>query len=151
MGKNVVPIVPEAILYDLGVGDGKIRPDADADTMQHQILLRGMWKKEASALAQAQPLENFSEWASAMKSGLGTASLAIGNTGIVVGAIVAVNAVGDVFDHRTGVIVAGAYSPKERKFINTIGKLRDGYSVAISPGPATNTTIGRSRHQCPVG
>ena len=62
MGKNVVPIVPEAILYDLGVGDGKIRPDADAGYHAASNSSAGMWKKEASALAQAQPLENFSEW-----------------------------------------------------------------------------------------
>lgn len=75
----------------------------------------------------------------AMKSGLGTASVRVGNTGIVVGAIVAVNAVGDVIDPKTGKIIAGARKADGSGFVDTMARIREGYSVSAVGG---NTTIG---------
>ena len=75
----------------------------------------------------------------AMKSGLGTASLRVGNTGIVVGAIVAVNAVGDVVDPKTGKIIAGARKADGSGFVDSMARIREGYSVRVT---GANTTIG---------
>ena len=76
----------------------------------------------------------------AMKSGLGSASIRVGSTGIVVGAIVAVNAVGDVVDPKTGKIIAGARKPDGSGFMDSMARIREGYSVRADA--ATNTTIG---------
>ena len=76
----------------------------------------------------------------AMKSGLGTASVKIGDTGIVVGAIVAVNAVGDVVDPGAGRIVAGARNEDGKGFRDSMAAMLNGYRVIIQP--AANTIIG---------
>ncbi len=80
-----------------------------------------------------------------MKSGLGTASIRIGDSGLVVGAIVAVNAVGDVIDRKTGHVLAGALGPDGLKFRNTMahiarGGLLTGTQARHAQGE--NTTIG---------
>jgi len=132
-----VPIVPAAILYDLNVGDGKIRPNADAGF-------------KACMNARAGPVEEGSVGAGAgatvgkigggrpMKGGIGTSSIKLAN-GLIVGAIVAVNCVGDVVDPKTGKIVAGARTPDGKAFVNIIESYRSGRGVA---SPGQNTTIG---------
>jgi L-aminopeptidase/D-esterase-like protein len=106
-----VPIVPAAILYDLAIGRADVRPDAEMG-----------YRAAASASADAPAEGNAGAGTGAtigkifgmkqaMKSGLGTASMDIGG-GIIVGAIVAVNAFGDVIDPQSGEILAGARSTK---------------------------------------
>ena len=106
-----VPIVPAAILYDLAIGRAEVRPDAEMG-----------YRAAASASAEAPAEGNAGAGTGAtvgkifgmkqaMKSGLGTASMEIGG-GIIVGAIVAVNAFGDVVDPQTGRILAGARTTK---------------------------------------
>ncbi|NCP16749.1 P1 family peptidase [bacterium] len=106
-----VPIVPAAILYDLAIGRAEVRPDLE------------MGYRAAAAAAAEAPAEGNAGAGTgatvgkifgmkqAMKSGLGTASMEIGG-GIIVGAIVAVNAFGDVVDPQTGRILAGARTTK---------------------------------------
>jgi len=121
-GAARVPIVPSAILYDLGLGRADVRPDSAMGALA-AASARGL-------TASAPPAEGnvgagtgasvgkmFGN-ALAMKSGLGTASMDIGG-GVIVGAIVAVNAWGDVIDPKTGQIIAGLRSGK-------IGPLRVG-------------------------
>lgn len=105
-----VPIVPAAILFDLDVGKAGVRPDAE---MGYRACLNASY---GSAGPPAEGNAGAGTGASvgkilglgqAMKGGLGTASIDVGN-GLVVGAIVAVNAFGDVVDPDSGEIVAGA-------------------------------------------
>src|SRR5580704_2040883 len=140
IGAGVVPIVPAAILMDLGFGgDFKIRPTADSGY-------------EACVAATSNPVAQGNVGAGAgatigkmfgqqfaMKAGLGSASIKVGNTGIVVGAIVAVNAVGDVTNPKTGRIIAGARA-QGGGFRNAMAEIMTGYRVALNPG--ANTTIG---------
>jgi L-aminopeptidase/D-esterase-like protein len=135
-----VPIVPAAILYDLNVGDGKIRPNADSGY-------------KACTNAKSGPIDEGSVGAGAgatvgklgggkpMKGGIGTSSIRLPN-GLVVGAIVAVNCVGDVIDPKTGKIVAGARSADGKGFLNIMETYRSGRGVVQGPGPGQNTTIG---------
>lgn len=140
LGPAVVPIVPAAVLFDLGVGDWKIRPDATAGY-------------RACEAASTHPVEEGSVGAGAgatigkmfgpkfaMKGGIGSASLTIGETGIVVAALIAVNAVGDVVDSHTGQIVAGARSDDGKGFRDSIAQMRQGHGALAQPGG--NTTIG---------
>jgi L-aminopeptidase/D-esterase-like protein len=102
-----VPIVPAAILFDLAIGSADVRPDAEmgyqaclnasADPPQEGNVGAGMGATVGKILGLA----------GAMKSGIGTASQEIGS-GIMVGAIAAVNVFGDVVDPETGQIIAGA-------------------------------------------
>src|SRR3990170_4882331 len=91
-----VPIVPAAILFDLGVGRADVRPDA---AMGYAACMRASTDPPAEGNAGAG-------MGATMKAGIGTASLDAGG-GVIVGAIVAVNALGDVVDPETGEIFAG--------------------------------------------
>ena len=117
-GAAKVPIVPSAILYDLNIGRADVRPDS---VMGYQA---------AASASSAPPSEGnvgAGTGASvgklfgaklATKSGEGTASMNIGG-GVVLGALVAVNAWGDVVDPDTNEILAGLRSGK-------VGPLRAG-------------------------
>jgi L-aminopeptidase/D-esterase-like protein len=144
-GAAKVPIVPAAILYDLSVGDAKIRPDADAG-----------YKACAAASTKAPAEGNVGAGAGAtvgklfglrraMKGGLGTASLRLTDkqTGaaLTVGALVAVNAVGDVLDPATGKIVAGARTPDGKAIMGAMSAILRGEALPPSLG-GTATTIG---------
>ena len=137
---GVVPIVPAAILMDLGVGNFKIRPDAACGysackAASTAAVAEGCIGAGAGATIGKMFGPNF-----AMKSGLGTASVKLGDTGIVVAAMVAVNALGDVLNPETGRIVAGARSEDGKGYRNSMARLLEGYRVAARAGE--NTTIG---------
>jgi L-aminopeptidase/D-esterase-like protein len=135
-----VPIVPAAVLIDLWVG-GKpnVRPGADCG-------YRG------AANASGRPVVEGSVGAGAgatvgkllgrdhaMKGGIGSAAVTLPN-GLQVAAIVAVNALGDVVDPRSGAIVAGARAD-DGTFADARRLLRSGASTVLSSLPAENTTI----------
>lgn len=113
-----VPIVPAAILYDLNIGRADVRPDS---AMGYRAAA------SASSVAPAEGNAGAGLGASvgkmfglslAMKAGIGTAGMEIGG-GVVVGALVAVNAWGDVVDPQTNQIIAGLRAGK-------VGPLRVG-------------------------
>ncbi len=145
-----VPIVPSAILFDLGIGDPKVRPDA---AMGYQACLNaspeppGEGNVGAGTGATVGKILGLGQ---CMKSGIGTASLEIG-AGVIVGAMVAVNAFGDVVDPTTGQIVAGARSRDVGPLhIGAPGYFADTLQVmksligrtAIGYGSRGNTVIG---------
>jgi L-aminopeptidase/D-esterase-like protein len=108
-----VPIVPAAILFDLEVGDAAIRPN---EAMGYQACQAALEAAEGGPPASGNvgagtgaTVGKILGMRQAMKSGIGTASVEIGG-GVVVGALVAVNAFGDVVDPATGQILAGARS-----------------------------------------
>jgi L-aminopeptidase/D-esterase-like protein len=106
-GPARVPIVPAAILFDLGLGQSNRRPDAAMGYAAASAASTGAVAEGNAGAGTGATVGKIFGMAGAMKSGLGTASIAIGG-GIVVGAIAAVNAIGDVVDPSTGQIVAGA-------------------------------------------
>ncbi len=140
LGKAVVPIVPAAILFDLDHGDPKIRPTAESGYKACQAATSGKVEEGNVGAGAGATIGKMFGMKSAMKSGLGTASVRVGNTGIVVAAIVAVNAVGDVIDPKTGKIIAGARKPDGSGFLDSMQQWREGRGVVLSSG--TNTTIG---------
>ena len=140
-GVGVVPIVPAAVLFDLAIGDAKVRPDAE---MGYQACLN----------ASADPPEEGNYGAGtgatvgkiltpkmATKAGIGAASIDLGGGGVV-GAIVAVNAFGDVVDPDSGQIIAGArgiagYADTLKVMKSFVGKKVMGFMAG-----AANTVIG---------
>jgi len=137
---GVVPIVPAAILIDLWIGDFKIRPSAE-DGYKACVAASSSPAEEGcvGAGAGATVGKMFGP-KFAMKSGIGTASVKVGDTGIIVGAIAAVNAAGDVFYPETQKIIAGARSEYGKGFRNSMTQILNGYRVVKSVG--SNTTIG---------
>jgi len=102
-----VPIVPAAVLFDLSLGDPKVRPDAAMGYAACQAASDGPVAEGNVGAGTGATVGNILGLGQAMKSGLGTASIHLGG-GLLVGAIVAVNAFGDVIDPSTGKTLAGA-------------------------------------------
>ena len=139
VGVGRLPLVPAAVLFDLLVGDMKIRPDAAAGYA-------------ACAAASGQPPAEGSVGAGAgavvgkafgmphaMKGGVGTASVCV--DGVTVGALIACNAVGDVVDPDTSLPLAGARTADGRALRDTRRALLRGEPPhALLAG--SNTTIG---------
>ena len=134
-----VPIVPAAILYDLGVGgDASIRPTADCGYRAAQAA-GGRSIAEGSVGAGAgATVGKLGGPRRAMKGGVGTALIALPG-GLQVAALMAVNAVGDVHEPATGALIAGVRSRDGRRLQGARDLLR-------RPAPAAprgeNTTIG---------
>ncbi len=108
-GVAKVPIVPAAILFDLAIGDPKTRPDAE---MGYTACLNATDEPPAQGSVGAGTGATVGKLLGpkqGVKSGIGTASIEIGG-GVTVGALVAVNAIGDIIDPDTGKIIAGARS-----------------------------------------
>lgn len=145
-----VPIVPAAILFDLGIGDPNIRPDAAMGYRASQ---------KASSVPPAEgnvgagsgcTIGKILGPGQAMKSGIGTASMGIGG-GIIVAAIVAVNAFGDIVNPKNQEIIAGARATKvgpvnlgkEGYFADTLTVMRSLIGrTALGFASRTNTVIG---------
>jgi len=139
-GPTVVPHVPGAFLFDLNVGDSRARPTRE---MGH----------EAAANAAAGPVAEGNVGAGtgatvgkvhrigrAMRGGIGSASTRVGD--VVVGALVAVNAVGDVRDPDTGALIAGARdAPDGRRLIDAARVLAGSDALERFAAPG-HTTIG---------
>lgn len=140
IGKGVVPIVPAAILMDLGVGDFKIRPGEEHGYKACMAATTGPVAEGNIGAGAGATVGKMFGPKFAMKSGLGTASVKIGNTGIVVGAIVAVNAVGDVIHPYSGKIVAGARTEDNKGYRDSMAEILKGYRVVVEN--SANTTIG---------
>ncbi len=140
VGSIIIPIVPAAILIDLELGDSKIRPNAQSGYAACQAASASDVPEGNVGAGAGATVGKLFGMRSAMKSGLGTASIKVAPTGLIVGAIVAVNAVGDVLDRQTGRILAGALTPDGHGFRNTMSQIIKGNTAASRPG--TNTTLG---------
>lgn len=131
-----VPIVPAAVLFDLGIGSAAVRPDAAmgeaafrncSDACPQGILGAGTG---ATAGKLAPGMTPF-------KSGIGTASMQLPG-GATIGAIAAVNAAGDIFDPHIAQLIGGAVAPDGRM----IPAAEAIFAAGAASGFAGNTTIG---------
>ena len=141
VGFTKVPIIPAAVLFDLGVADFKARPDVE---MGYKACLNASDKEYREGNIGAGTGATVGKVLGGMycmKSGIGTASLKCDK--LIVGAIVAVNCFGDVIDPQCGKIIAGALKKDKKQFINTISYFKRNPLTKndASQFPA-NTTIG---------
>jgi L-aminopeptidase/D-esterase-like protein len=135
-----VPIVPAAVLFDLGVGgNAKIRPTADCGYKAAEAASTAAVVEGSVGAGAGATVGKFGGAGRSTKSGLGSASITLPN-GLIVAAIVAVNAVGDIIDPATGRIVAGVRNP-DGTFADARKILRSG-GPAQPPRAGENTTIG---------
>jgi L-aminopeptidase/D-esterase-like protein len=139
IGRAIVPIVPAAILIDLEVGSSeKIRPTADCGYRAAQSASNGDSPEGNIGAGAGATVGKLAGYARGMKGGLATASITLA-TGLTVGALVAVNAVGDVIDPATGRVMAGVRTP-DGSAIDDINRLmRSGVPPRASVGG--NTTL----------
>lgn len=138
-GYSLVPIVPAAVVFDLGVGDARIRPDAQTGyractAASTQPPAQGNVGAGSGAL-----VGKLLGMARAMRGGLGTASLCV--NGVTVAALIVCNAVGDVIDPATGQVIAGARTADGRTLLGTRDAVLQG-ELPQNLLAGTNTTIG---------
>jgi L-aminopeptidase/D-esterase-like protein len=136
----IVPIVPAAILYDLGLGDARVRPAADCGYRAAKGATTGVVQEGSVGAGAGATVGKLMGSARAMKGGIGTASITLAD-GLTVAALVAVNAVGDVIDPATGAVVAGVRTADGTGFADARQLIRRG-ALHRAPGGGENTTIG---------
>lgn len=139
IGVGRIPLVPAAVLFDVKLGDMRIRPDTAAgyaacQAASDQRPLEGSVGAGAGAV-----IGKIFGWQRAMKGGIGTASITV--HGVTVGALVACNALGDVLNPHTGALIAGARTADGAALLDARNALLRGEEAqAVLAG--SNTTIG---------
>lgn len=134
-----VPIVCSAVLFDLVVGDYKIRPNME---MGYKACLNATNKGCPNGNIGAgtgATVGKFLGLDRAMKGGLGSYAVQVGN--LKVGALVAVNALGDIIDSETGEILAGLLDEDKKRIIGTEKEMVKVYNQRKNVFSG-NTTIG---------
>ena len=106
VGAACVPIVPAAVLFDLQLGDSTIFPDAAAGYAACEAASTQAPAEGSVGAGTGASVGKLLDAARAMKGGIGTASVCV--NGVTVGALVAVNAVGDIINPANGALIAGA-------------------------------------------
>jgi L-aminopeptidase/D-esterase-like protein len=139
-GGSVVPIVPAAILFDLRVGDSKIRPDAACGYAAAKAATTGAVTEGNVGAGAGATVGKMRGAQHAMKGGLGSSAIVLSN-GLVVAALAAVNAAGDIIDPATGQVVAGTRTADGTGFADIRLLLRQGHE-APPPEALENTTLG---------
>jgi len=141
MGAIVVPIVVGAILYDLPMGgEPGIRPGPDCGYRAAEGATSDRPGEGNVGAGAGATVGKSRGMARAMKGGIGTSSITL-PSGLTVGAIVAVNAVGDVIDPSTGEVVAGVRTADGRGLADARVLMRES-RPSNEPQSGANTTIG---------
>ena len=139
LGPVNVPIVPAAILFDLGVGGApKVRPTAECGYQAAQAATTEPVAEGNVGAGAGATIGKSAGPTRAMKGGIGSTAIRMPD-GLIVAAIVAVNAVGDVIDPATGKVVAGVRTPDGKGLADARLLVRKGAAQPSRIG--ANTTI----------
>ena len=138
VGVTKVPIVSSAVIFDLNIGNYKIRPDFDMGYLAAKNASIDNREQGNVGCGMGATVGKILGPENAMKSGLGSASVKIGE--LVVSAMVALNSFGDIYDFSDNKQIAGVYDYKNNNLLNTVKIMKDknkkiGFNVK-------NTTIG---------
>lgn len=139
IGVGRIPLVPAAVLFDVMLGDMRIRPDAAAGYAACQAASHERPAEGSVGAGAGAVVGKIFGHARAMKGGIGTASFTV--DGVTVGALVACNALGDVYHPHTGQLLAGARTADGQQLLGGRDALLRGEAPsAILAG--SNTTLG---------
>jgi L-aminopeptidase/D-esterase-like protein len=138
-GYALVPLVVQSDIYDLSVGDASIRPDAD---MGYEAARRAMedpnYKDGNYGAGCGATVGKYAGMDYSMKSGIGSYAIQIGE--LKIGAVVVLNALGDVYDWKTGRQIAGMLNEEKDGLRSTAEYMRQSYTVVDNKFTG-NTTI----------
>lgn len=144
---GIVPIVGAAVIFDLGIGDPKVRPDAAMGYAACRAAYSGPKGEGNIGAGAGATVGKIGGQEYAMKGGLGTyvAELQVDPGGeaepVLVGALVVVNSLGDVINPWSGQIVAGAYDRSSKTFIGPGASRNHVNTVQVPDRLGTNTTV----------
>ena len=140
VGVTKVPLVVQSDIFDLTVGDKSVRPDramgyaAAKNAMEAPNYRDGNYGAGCGAT-----VGKLAGMETCMKSGIGSYAIRLGP--LQIGAVVVVNALGDVYDWKTGRKVAGLLTPDKKGFRDSVSLMQE--SIAVHENRfAENTTIG---------
>ena len=139
VGSAVVPIVPAAILFDLSIGSAHVRPTREMGEAAAAAATNGAVEEGCVGAGTGATVGKLFGMRRAMKGGIGSYTVTLGS-GVMVSALVAVNALGDVRDPATRKIIAGARTaPDSSEFADSEAAMLKGVAGA---GGRRNTTLG---------
>ena len=136
-GAARVPLVCASCLYDLTVGSSAVRPGPEMGYAACENA--GNYRDGCHGAGTGASVGKFRGMGQAMKTGIGSYAVRLGQ--LEVGAVVALNALGDVFDWRTGREAAGMLTPGRDGFLSTEGEMYRSSKV-VKNKFVGNTTIG---------
>lgn len=139
VGITKVPLVCQSCLFDLGVGDFRVRPDENMGYEACVHAEEGNYQDGVVGAGTGCTVGKLHGMEFSMKSGIGSYAVQTGD--LKVGAIVAVNALGDVFDWQSGKKLAGLLDKEKKQFLNSEEELYKSYE-AVENRFVENTTIG---------
>jgi L-aminopeptidase/D-esterase-like protein len=137
-GGQHIPIVAGAILFDLGIGKTNVHPNVAMGEAAAAAATTDAVTEGCVGAGTGATIGKLFGMARAMKGGFGSYTVTLSG-GVLVSALVAVNALGDVRDPATGKIVAGARKDaSSREFIDSAGEMMRGAAIGGTTG---NTTL----------
>ena len=138
-GYAIVPLVVQSDLYDLSVGDSKVRPDAKMGYEAAKNAFENPNYKDGNYGAGCgATVGKIAGMDTCMKSGIGSYAIQIGE--LKIGAVVAVNALGDIYDWKTGKKIAGLLAEDKQGFRDTLEYMAG--DISSKDKFTGNTTIG---------
>lgn len=150
-GKHVIPIVPAAILFDLGIGENHRHPTREMGEAAAAAATANAVEEGCVGAGTGATVGKLLGMDHAMKSGIGTFTVTLPG-GAMVSALVAVNALGDVRDPANRAIVAGArISPKSKEFADTEKLMLSGKAALPTHSNTTLAVIATNAKLSKVG
>jgi L-aminopeptidase/D-esterase-like protein len=137
LGNLVVPIVPQSCIFDLGFASSKIRPDAKMgyeackNSEKNEPVSGNVGAGTGATVGKVRGMKQ------SQKAGIGYCAVDL--CGLKMGAVVVVNALGDIFDYKTGKKIAGTLDSERKNFLSAEEEI---YSSQAEISGGTNTTIG---------
>ncbi|MBI4851978.1 MAG: P1 family peptidase [Acidobacteria bacterium] len=132
-----VPIVPAAVIFDLQLGDSKIRPTAEDGYQAAKIAKLGAFALGSVGAGAGATVGKLFGAEHSTRGGLGTASIRLDD--LIIAALVVVNAAGDIIDPQTGSCIAGARSKEGDTLLDSMAALKAGRRPSVFA--AQNTTL----------
>ena len=138
---TVIPSVPSAVIYDLGIGDGNVRPDAEMGYEACLNLSDSDFEIGTVGVGTGATIGKMNGVETSTKGGVGSESHVLPD-GVVIGVFVVVNAFGDVYSKDGSRIIAGARKDKDsNKFLNTLKLFKQGAKKAYEPYSSTTLCV----------
>lgn len=140
VGVTKVPLVVQSDIFDLTVGDKSVRPDPAMGYAAAKAAMEAPNYRDGNFGAGCgATVGKLAGMETCMKSGIGSYAIQLGD--LKIGAIVAVNALGDIFDHKTGQKIAGLLSEDKKSFRDSVELMKQSIEVHENRF-VDNTTIG---------
>jgi L-aminopeptidase/D-esterase-like protein len=139
---NCLPVVAGCVLYDLDVGSPAVRPDFGMGLAACENATSGEFPRGNVGAGTGATIGKFFGTSRCTKGGIGTCSQTFAG-GLVVGALAAVNAFGDVLSPAGDSVLAGVRDDRGSRYVGTLSLMKQGLqSTYWSAGEPRNTTIG---------